>query len=124
MTTALKACLKEVHSVRNARNLEPHVLRLLEKTLPAKRLAHVRGVMRLAESLAVRHGMSRRRVRLAAALHDVARCWDVRALQGYARKYRLKVPEFEAICSRHPVLLHSYVGADLSVVGQLGSGVG
>lgn len=94
--------------------IEDKIIPFLKKTLPAERMKHVLGVMALSEKLATRHGLSRPRAKLAAALHDIARCWDKNKLIEYAQARRLKVPDKKFVCKVQPVLLHSYVGADLA----------
>ncbi|MBI2915525.1 MAG: nicotinate (nicotinamide) nucleotide adenylyltransferase [Elusimicrobia bacterium] len=90
--------------------LEPY----LRKHLTRERFAHTLGVAKFAEKLARAHRLDVRRAKLAALLHDLAREWDEKELLRYVQKHSLKVPEKKFTCERQPILLHSFVGADLA----------
>ncbi len=93
---------------------EAKVLDFLKRTLTDERRRHVLGVVELAGKLAERFGLDSDRVRLAGALHDVARCWTQEELHRYTRKYRVRVPDLKFILKYQPILLHSYVGAHIA----------
>lgn len=93
--------------------MENKILEYQRKNLPQDRYVHILGVTELAGRLAMSHGLDPLRARLAGALHDTARCWSKRRLLDYVRRYRLKIPFPEFTVRYQPVLLHSYVGADL-----------
>lgn len=94
--------------------MERKILAYLKKELTGERYAHVLGVMGLAEKLALRHGLDAEKARLAGALHDVARCWSDDKLKLYAKSRRLRVPDIAFVLKHQPILLHSYVGADIA----------
>ncbi len=94
--------------------MEKRILVHLKKTLTGERYDHVLGVMALAEKLARRHGLDAAKARLAGALHDVARCWSDQKLRLYAKSRRLRVPDLAFVLKHQPILLHSYVGADIA----------
>jgi predicted HD superfamily hydrolase involved in NAD metabolism len=77
----------------------------------AGRFRHSAGVARAAEKLAVRHGVSRLRARVAGIVHDVARTWSGERLLEYAALHGLPVSDEERAA---PVLLHAAVGADIA----------
>jgi len=78
------------------------------------RFAHTRAAARLALELAVKYGADLQKTALAALLHDVARDLGPRALAAYVRKAGLRVPALKETLKKAPILLHSYVGADLA----------
>jgi predicted HD superfamily hydrolase involved in NAD metabolism len=71
----------------------------------------VLGVARTAEKLARRHGGSRKAMRLAGVLHDIAREWPPEKLLAYAQQHGLAISELEFAS---PILLHAKVGADIA----------
>lgn len=75
------------------------------------RYRHSAGVARAAEKLAVRHGVSPLRARVAGVVHDVARTWTGDRLLEYAADHGMPVSEEERAA---PVLLHAAVGADIA----------
>lgn len=78
------------------------------------RFEHTRQTARLALELAVRYGADLQKTASAALLHDAARDLGPRALAAYVLKARLRVPALKATLEKAPVLLHSFVGADLA----------
>lgn len=94
--------------------LEKKIVEFLNKTLPAKRLKHVFGVVMFAEKLAIQHRCNRKKAILAAACHDIARCWNKEKLVRHVKKNKLFVPDLDFTLKYQPVLMHSYVSADLS----------
>lgn len=94
--------------------LEQKILTHLKNSLPEKRFQHVWSVMQLAEKLSQKHGVPIEKVKLAAALHDLARCWSDKKLIRYVQSHRLQIPGKEWSIQHQPVLLHSYVSADLA----------
>jgi len=91
-----------------------HIYSYLKKTLPKERLCHVMCVVQMARKLALKHGEDSERAELASALHDVARRWNEKELIGYAQRHSLKIPDKEFMFKFQPVLLHSFVGADIA----------
>lgn len=104
---------------------EAEILAYLKKHQTSKRTGHTMAVAHLAEKLARKHGLSPARARLAGLLHDAAKNWTGKKLAAYAKKHRLRVPDIEATCRRHPGLLHAYVGAHIAraVFGVKDAGV-
>ena len=95
------------------------IMPYLRKNLTKERLGHTMAVALLAQRLAHRHGLNPERARLAALLHDSAKCRKGRYAKGkelvkYARKYKVKAPDMEETCRERPKLLHAYVGAHLA----------
>ena len=97
-----------------SRKFEP-IYSYLKEHLPKERLRHVLCVAKMAKDLAVQHGESLERAELASLLHDVARRWEEKELIKYVEKNAVVVPEKEFICTVQPLLLHSYVGADIAM---------
>jgi predicted HD superfamily hydrolase involved in NAD metabolism len=85
--------------------------RTVRSQLPAGRYRHVLGVARMGERLARRYGVSRRKVRIAAMIHDIARAWSAQALLEFMAARGLTVSAEER---RAPVLLHARIGAHLA----------
>ena len=96
------------------RLIQEKILPYLRKNLPAKRLGHVMGVGYMAQKIARAHRLDPQRAKLAAMLHDTARCWSARRLAAYVRRHRVPVPDLEHTVRHHPVLLHAYVGARIA----------
>src|SRR5947208_1420350 len=94
--------------------IDKQIFPFLKENLPEERWRHVQSVTEFAGELAGRHGLDRERARLAGALHDIARCWSLEKLVKYVQGRNLKVPEPEFTIRHKPILLHSYVGADLA----------
>lgn len=93
---------------------EQKVVSYIKKTLSPDRIEHVLRVIELSGKLAIRYKMDSHRARLAAALHDIARCWNDKKLIQYVKHRRLKVPHKDFICRVQPILLHGFVGSDLA----------
>jgi predicted HD superfamily hydrolase involved in NAD metabolism len=68
----------------------------------------VLGVARTAERLARRYGVSTRKARVAAMIHDIARAWSAEQLFDYMRRNGMAVSTAE---QQAPALLHSRIGA-------------
>lgn len=79
--------------------------------LTRDRYRHCVSVARAAEKLAVRHGASPLKARIAGVLHDVARQWKPAELLAYAERHDIPVSDVE---KTYPVLLHAAVGADIA----------
>lgn len=90
------------------------VARLLKKQLSPARYRHSLAVARLAGELAARHGWKTEDARLAGLVHDCAKEWTPKELIAYAKRHRLKVPDFRFIVEQSPNLLHAYVSADVA----------
>lgn len=90
------------------------ILRYLKGHLSPSRLAHVRAVQRTAERLARIHGVPLSLVTPAALLHDAARNLAVRDLVAYVRKNKVAVPCRADVVRHNPLLLHSFVSADIA----------
>ena len=75
------------------------------------RYQHVVRVAELAERLAVAHGVSPERARLAALLHDLARLYSTERLLAECAARGLEADAFEL---RHPIVLHARLGAELA----------
>jgi len=71
----------------------------------------VLGVARTAERLARRYGVSTRKARVAAMLHDIARMWTKDQLLDYARRNDMAISAAERDA---PVLLHARIGAHIA----------
>ncbi len=92
-------------------------LALAEKVrsrLGRKRFAHTTQVARQALRLARRHGLDAQRALTAALLHDLGRSVPVGAMGGYAARRGIKVPALARTAREHPLLLHSYISADMA----------
>lgn len=75
------------------------------------RYRHSASVARVAEKLAVRHGASPLKARVAGVIHDIARLWKGEELIAYARAHGLPVSD---AARNAPVLLHAPVAADIA----------
>jgi predicted HD superfamily hydrolase involved in NAD metabolism len=75
------------------------------------RYAHSVRVARCADILAMRHGVSTRKARVAGMLHDLARLYSAERLiaESRARGFTISAAELE-----HPTLLHARLGAALA----------
>jgi len=75
------------------------------------RYAHSVRVARCADILAMRHGVSARKARLAGMLHDLARLYSAERLiaESQARGFTISAAERD-----HPTLLHARLGAALA----------
>jgi predicted HD superfamily hydrolase involved in NAD metabolism len=75
------------------------------------RYAHSVRVARCADILAMRHGVSRRKARVAGMLHDLARLYSAERLiaESQARGFTISAAERD-----HPTLLHARLGAALA----------
>ncbi len=93
---------------------EKSVLEYLRKYLTKERLGHTMAVAYLAEKLAQKHGLNPAHARLAGLLHDSAKCWSGRELIKYAKKKKIKAPDFDLLCRHRPKLLHAYVGSHIA----------
>lgn len=94
--------------------LEQKILVYLKNSLPHARVQHVLNVMQLTEKLSQKHGTPTEKAKLAASLHDLARCWSDKKLIRYVHRHRLKIPGKEWSIQHQPLLLHSYVSANLA----------
>ena len=72
------------------------------------RFAHVVRVARSAELLAVAHGVSAAKARLAGMLHDLARLYPASRLIRECEMRQMTIDAFER---RHPIVLHARLGA-------------
>jgi nicotinate-nucleotide adenylyltransferase len=86
----------------------------MRATLKPGRYEHVLNVASLADALARRHGADPRKARLAGLLHDAGRRFPPPRMAAYARRRRLKVPQFAATAALQPMLLHAYISEDLA----------
>jgi len=75
------------------------------------RYAHVVRVARLAERLAVAHGVDPRRARIAGLLHDLARLYSAERLLHECAERGLGIDAFERAT---PIVLHARLGAELA----------
>ena len=78
----------------------------LKAELKLTRWRHTLGVLRVAERLALAHGLDPARARRAALLHDCGKAWDRQALAA-----RLKVAGADRQERLLPALWHAPVGA-------------
>jgi predicted HD superfamily hydrolase involved in NAD metabolism len=87
-----------------ARNVREHIGQ-------EHRYAHSVRVARCAEVLAMRHGVSAHKARVAGMLHDLARLYSAERLiaESHARGFTISAQERE-----HPTLLHARLGAALA----------
>ena len=83
----------------------------VRQRLSPERFAHVQGVVAAAEELARRWDADRKRARVAAWLHDVAKDEPPEALLKRARDFGIV---FDEIMARAPALWHSVVGAEIA----------
>jgi len=72
---------------------------------------HTLGVARLAARFARRHGEDPARARLAGMLHDLARLYPATRLLEECAARAMPIDAFE---SRHPIVLHARLGAELA----------
>ncbi len=77
----------------------------------AHRYAHCVRVARSAELLAMRHGVSSEKARVAGMLHDLARLYTADRLVGECRARNIAIDAFEAA---HPIVLHAPLSAALA----------
>ena len=75
------------------------------------RYRHCLSVARMAEKLAVRHGASPLKARIAGVIHDVARLWTNDELLTYAAGHGIPISDD---AKSAPVLLHAPVAADVA----------
>lgn len=94
--------------------LEIKIINYLRKNLTKQRFNHVLGMAEFARKLALRHGLGADKAKLAGLLHDLARTWDEKKLIQYSKKHFLRIPDKKFILEFQPILLHSFVGADLA----------
>ncbi len=83
----------------------------LQRTLTAERYRHTLGVERTAVELAQVHGVDASRARLAALLHDCAKCMPEREMKQLLAKHNM-LPEDEASQTR--TLMHAAAGMVLA----------
>ena len=79
----------------------------IAKRMPEERFAHVERVVQMAEKLANRHGVSEKRARVAAYLHDVAKFMDKEEM----RALILRHGEDQGVLDYHHELWHAHAGA-------------
>jgi predicted HD superfamily hydrolase involved in NAD metabolism len=77
----------------------------------AHRYAHCVRVARCAELLAMRHGVSSEKARIAGLLHDLARLYEADRLVVECRSRNIAIDAFE---SAHPIVLHAPLSAALA----------
>jgi predicted HD superfamily hydrolase involved in NAD metabolism len=75
------------------------------------RYAHCVRVARSAELLAMRHGVSAEKARIAGLLHDLARLYSTERLIAECRARNIGIDAFEV---RHPIVLHAPLSAALA----------
>jgi predicted HD superfamily hydrolase involved in NAD metabolism len=85
--------------------------RIREHIGQAHRYAHSVRVARSAELLAMRHGFSAEKARVAGLLHDLARLYATDQLISECRARNIAIDAFEAA---HPVVLHAPLSAALA----------
>ncbi|HAZ08279.1 MAG TPA: hypothetical protein DCZ01_07130 [Elusimicrobia bacterium] len=90
------------------------ILDSLRKTLKPARYEHTLAMAALAEALARRHGEDPAKALLAGLLHDAGRRFSPPLMAEYARRRRLKVPEFALTAGLEPLLLHAHISEDLA----------
>lgn len=103
----------------NYQKLIDDIFAFLQKNLPRPRLNHTLGTERIAADLAriqkrKQPSLDGKKVSIAALLHDCARGMNDKALINYVKHYNLRVTGLAEIVAQRPVLLHSYVGADIA----------
>jgi predicted HD superfamily hydrolase involved in NAD metabolism len=76
-----------------------------------QRYAHVVRVARLAERLAMRHGESTEKARVAGLLHDLARLYPPARLIEECERREMPIAGFERA---NPIVLHARLGAELA----------
>jgi predicted HD superfamily hydrolase involved in NAD metabolism len=77
----------------------------------AHRYAHCVRVARCAELLAMRHGASTEKARVAGLLHDLARLYSTERLIDECHARNIGIDPFEA---QHPIVLHAPLSAVLA----------
>ncbi len=75
------------------------------------RFAHVLRVARLAERLAIAHGVDPLRARLAGLLHDLARLYPAERVLRECERRGMEIDAFERA---NPIVLHARLGAELA----------
>ncbi|GAC1581678.1 MAG: hypothetical protein NVS3B7_16850 [Candidatus Elarobacter sp.] len=75
------------------------------------RYAHVVRVARMAERLAVAHGIDPHRARVAGMLHDLARLYPSERLLHDCAERRMPIDAFE---TQNPIVLHARLSAELA----------
>jgi predicted HD superfamily hydrolase involved in NAD metabolism len=86
--------------------------RALRARMGIGRYRHCASVARMAEKLAVRHGISPLKARVAGIVHDVARPWKNDELIAYATAHGMPISN---VARAAPVLLHAAVGAQIAL---------
>lgn len=97
--------IKENHLYRNPFD---EIKKVLAGKLKKERYEHTLGVVAVAEELAGRYGEDEEKARLAALLHDCAKCMNQQELYEYCKMHKLQVNESE---QKNRELLHAKVGA-------------
>jgi predicted HD superfamily hydrolase involved in NAD metabolism len=88
---------------------EERIAEIVKKELSERRFVHVLGVVRTAETLALRYGADPEKSRLAAWIHDYAREWPAEKLRSAAQAHAVPAEYFLAVD-----LLHAPVAAALA----------
>ena len=87
------------------------IIKKLKEMLNPERFEHSLRVEKIALALAKKHGADRRKISLAALLHDCARRYDRKGLLKIAGKMGLKI---DPIRKFEPKLFHGEIGARLA----------
>lgn len=88
--------------------LRDRVLSWLERQVPPKRVRHILGVEATAADLARYHGLDAGKAQLAGLTHDLAKCFDPRAILEMVRAEGIAI---DAEAAARPQLLHAEAGA-------------
>lgn len=89
----------------------PEIKNKIAKKLTPNRYQHSLDVCETAGILAQRFNVNVEQAKIAGILHDCAREFSLESLLSYADLYKIELSDIE---KKHPILLHSYVGAKIA----------
>lgn len=90
------------------------ITRELRKTLKPHRFEHTLCVAKLASELAERWGLDAEKAILAGLLHDCGRAIAVPEMPAFARRNKIRAPNFAGIARHNPLLVHAYISSYLA----------
>ena len=86
----------------------------LKMHLQTPRFNHTLAVAKEASALAQKYNISPAQAALAGLLHDSGKSMTKEQMVAYAKKHKLKVEDFDALCKNAPSLLHAEISAHLA----------
>ena len=83
----------------------------LQSALSIKRYIHTKGVVREAQKLAQKYGADVEKAKLAALLHDCAKCYPEDMTRRFCKEYHVEIDD----CIKEQIdLAHGYLGAKVA----------